>query len=82
MSLNFQLHFSTYPPVDTGLPTVALVLKKGDYELYMTIAALPVTLAVLAAAVQAAKREIRWLMGVVMAFVMLGFAYFAFKVGV
>lgn len=46
----------------------------------MTIAALPVTLVVLAAAVQAAKREIRWLMGVVMAFVMLGFAYFAFKV--
>lgn len=56
------------------------MLKKGDYELYITIAALPVTLAVLAAAVQAAKREIKWLMIGVMFFVMLGFAYFAFKV--
>lgn len=56
------------------------MLKEGDYELYVTIAALPITLLVLAAAGFAAKREVRWLMSGVMAFVLLGFAYFAFKV--
>jgi hypothetical protein len=61
---------------------VVLVLKQNDIERWLTIAAAPVTIAILAAGFLSVKREIRWLMGCFMGGCVLGMAYFGFKVRV
>jgi len=62
-----------------SLQFVLLVLKQNDIERWLTVAAAPVTLALLAAGFVAARREIKWLMGIFMGGCVLGMGYFAFK---
>jgi hypothetical protein len=60
---------------------VALVLQKGDFEFYLTIAALPLSLLLLFAGHVAARYENRWLMGSFIVGCVAAEVYFCYKVG-
>jgi len=58
---------------------VALVLKKGDFEFYLTIAALPLSLLLLFAGHLAARYENRWMMGSFIVGCVAALVYFCYK---
>jgi hypothetical protein len=59
---------------------VALVLQTGDFEFYLTIAALPLSLILLFAGHMAARYENRWLMGSFIVGCAAAEVYFCYKV--
>jgi hypothetical protein len=71
--------FDTFFVFGFTLQFVVLVLKQDDVERWLTIAAAPVTLGILAAGFVAARREIKWLMATFVSGCVLGMGYFAFK---
>jgi hypothetical protein len=59
---------------------VALVLQKGDFEFYVTIAALPFSLILLFIGHMAARRENRWMMSSFIVGCVAALVYFCYKV--
>jgi len=62
-----------------SLQFLLLVLAKADIERWLTLAAMPFTICLMVAGYTAARREIKWLMGMFIAGCVAGSAYFCFK---
>lgn len=59
---------------------IALVLKEGDFEFYLTIAALPLSMLLIYEGHLAARHESRWMMGVFGFGCLAAMIYFVYKV--
>ncbi|GAA99705.1 uncharacterized protein L969DRAFT_104872 [Mixia osmundae IAM 14324] len=84
MFLHYQvficiLKFDYFFFVCFSLQFVLLVLNQGDIERWLTLAAAPLTLAVLVSAYYAVRNEVRWLMTAFIGWCVVGGAYFTFK---
>lgn len=59
---------------------IALVLQKGDFEFYITIAALPLSMLLVFEGHLAARHESRWMMGIFSFGLVAAMVYFIYKV--
>ncbi|KAJ3196914.1 hypothetical protein HK101_007279 [Irineochytrium annulatum] len=62
-----------------GIQFLVLIIAPTDPEFALTIAAIPVMMTILALAVYAVRKEDKWIMCLFMFGLLLGIAYFAFK---
>ncbi|KAF8320117.1 hypothetical protein DL93DRAFT_2074485 [Clavulina sp. PMI_390] len=62
-----------------SIQLIALVLAKGDFEFYLTIAALPLSILLVFEGHLAARHESRWMMGIFGFGLSAGMVYFVYK---
>lgn len=77
--VGFTVQFIVIVASTTGYKTVKTAIPGKDYEFYVTIAALPITIAFLALAAWCTRREKRTAMWAVVAVFFAALAYFVFK---
>lgn len=77
--LQCLMRFDLFFWMGFSIQLVALVLQKGDFEFYLTIAALPLSILLIIEGHLAARHESGWMMGIFGFGMMAGMVYFVYK---